>query len=348
MVAPSRETVGKFLSAPPDAVRGFLFYGSDGFHISARAEVLANALSSRAGPAAEIIRLHDTDANVHDRLALELTTGSLFGGTKILWLFSLPAKAQAAVLDAVAQPIDGAFLIVQAPDLKKSDKLVQTFQSAPYLAAVACYGEDADSLISGIRQHASSQGYEMDADAAALIAARCDFSALLARSEAQKLMTYAGTARRITVTDVEHCLIDQQTAGSSEIIDFAFDGDGRKAIEAFDRFMAVEQNVTPFFMVLSPTLLRLLALRTEVDAGTPVVQAIKALRPPVYFKQEASLASQVRKWPLHALTAVFHDLNDVLLETRLKPALAEDLATNFILKIARIARGTRPAEKARG
>ncbi len=347
MVASNKDTVGKFLSAPPNAVRGFLFFGSDSSQISARAEALANSLSAKAGPDAEIVRLHDTDANVHDRIAIELTTGSLFGGARIVWLTSLPAKAQAAILDAVARPIEGAFLIVQAPDLKKSDKLAQTFQNASYLAAIACYGEDSGSLISGIRQHASSQGYEMDAEAAALIAARCDFSALLARSEAQKLMTYAGAERRITVADVEHCLIDQQTAGSSEIIDFAFDGEGRKAIESFDRFMAVEQNVTPFFMALSAALLRLLTLRTEVDAGAPLMQAIKALRPPVYFKQEASLTSQVRKWPLHALKAVFHDLNDVLLNTRLKPALAEDLTTNFILKIARMARGTRPPEKAR-
>ena len=276
-----------------------------------------------------------------------MTTGSLFGGAKILWLTSLPAKAHSAVLDAVARPIEGAFLIVQAPDLKKSHKLTQVFQGASTLAAIACYGEEPDSLIAAIRQHVSSYGYEIDADAAALIAARCDFSSLLARSEAVKLMTYAGAPRRIAVSDVEHCLIDQQTAGASEIIDFALEGDGRKAIEAFDRFMAVEQNVTAFFVVLSAALLRLLALRTQVDVGASVTQAIKALRPPVFFKQEESLASQVRKWPPAALTAVFRDLNGVLLETRLKPALAGNMAASFILKIARMARGSRPGEKAR-
>ncbi len=347
MVAPSAATAHKFLSAPPSAVRGFLFYGSDTLQISARAEALASVLVVKAGPDAEITRLHDTDANVHDRIAVELTTGSLFGGTKIVWLTSLPAKAQTAVLDAVARPIEGAFLIVQAPDLKKSHKIAQAFQTASHLAAIACYGEEPESLIAAIRQRASSQGCEIDADAAALLAARCDFSSLLARSEAEKLVTYAGDARRITVSDVEHCLIDQQTAGVSEIIDLALEGEGRKAIEAFDRFMAVEQNVTPFFVVLAAALLRLLALRTEVDAGAPVTQAIKALRPPVFFKQEESLASQVRKWPAPALTAVFRDLNRVLLETRLKPALAEDMAASFILKIARMARGPRPAEKAR-
>ena len=342
MVAPNAASVQKFLSAPPSSVRGLLFYGPDGLQISARAEAVASLLAKKAGPDAEVIRLHDTDAAAApDRIATELNTGSLFGGTKIIWLTNLPAKAHAAVLEAVAMPIEGAFLIAQAPDLKKSHKLVQTFEGVSYLAAISCYGEDRDSLIAGIRSHVSSLGCEIDADAAALVAARCDFSALLARSEAEKLVTYAGPARRITSTDVDECLVDQQTAGLTEIIDHALDGEGRKAMLAFERFMAVEQNVTPVFVVLSSSLLRLYALRIAVDAGAPVKQAIKELRPPVFFKQQDSLAAQVNGWSAHAVTAVLRELNAVLKETRLKAALAEDLTANFILRIARTRRGAR-------
>ena len=342
MVAPNAASAQKFLSAPPNSVRGFLFCGSDGLQISARAEALASLIAKKAGPDAEVIRLHDTDAAAApDRIATELNTGSLFGGTKIIWLTNLPAKAHAAVLEAVATPIEGAFLIAQAPDLKKSHKLTQTFEDVSYLAAISCYGEDRDSLISGIRNHVSSLGCEIDADAAQLVAARCDFSALLARSEAEKLITYAGPARRITSADVDECLIDQQTAGLGEIVDHALDGEGRKAMLAFERFMAVEQNVTPVFVVLSSSLLRLYALRTAVDAGAPVMQAIKELRPPVFFKQQDTLAAQVRGWSTHAVTAVLRELNAILKETRLKAALAEDLTANFILRIARTRRGAR-------
>jgi DNA polymerase-3 subunit delta len=342
MVALSVASVQKFLSAPPNGVRGFLFYGSDGLQISARAEALASSLTKKSGPDAEVIRLHDTDAAAApDRIATELNTGSLFGGTKIIWLTNLPAKAHAAVLEAAATPIEGAFLIAQAPDLKKNHKLVQSFEGASYLAAISCYGEDRDSLIAGIRNHVSSFGCEIDADAAALVAARCDFSALLARSEAEKLIAYAGPARRITSADVDDCLIDQQTAGLAEIIDHALDGEGRKATLAFERFMAAEQNVTPVFAVLSSGLLRLYALRTAVDAGAPAMQAIKELRPPVFFKQQDALAAQVRGWPAQALLAVLHRLNAVLKETRLKPGLAEDLTANFILLIARTRRKMR-------
>jgi DNA polymerase-3 subunit delta len=342
MVAPSAASAVKFLSAPPDAVRGFLFYGTDSLQISARAETVVKSLSRKLGSDVEVIRLHDSDiAADPDRIIGELTTGSLFGGTKIIWLTSFPAKGQAAVLEAITRPLTGAYLAVQAPDLKKSHKLVQAFEAAPGLAALASYGEDRESLTSMIRQHVSSAGYEIDNDAAALVAARCDFSALLAKSEAEKLMTFAGTTRRIMADDVEACLIDQQTAGLSEIIDNALNGEGRKALVAFERFMAEEQNIVPILVVLSSTLLRMHALRTAMDAGTPIMQAIKELRPPVFFKQQDTLAGQVRRWPADALTAYLRLLNTTLRETRLKPSLAEDLTEEIVLKIAKTARGLR-------
>ena len=237
------------------------------------------------------------------RIAVELSTGSLFGGTKIVWLTSCPLKAQAPLAAIAGTPLEGAYLVVQAPDMKKGHKLLTAFEAAPHLAAIASYGEDEQSLAAAIRQRAQAAGYEIAADAAALIAVRCDFSALLAQSETEKLMTYAGQTRRIALEDVEACLADQQTAGLSEIVDSALNGEGRKALLAFERFMAAEQNVTPVLVVLGQALLRLHAVRAAADAGTPLAQAIKELRPPVFFKQQDVLAAQARRWTAAALSA---------------------------------------------
>lgn len=319
MVAPSAASATKFLSAPPNAVRGFLLHGSDSSQIAARAEALARALSQKLGPEAEILRLHDADlAADPGRVAVELTTGSLFGGTRIVWLTSLPIKAQAALAELVSAPVENAYLIVQAPDMRKGHKILQAFEAAQYLAAIPSYGEDRESLSAAIQRQVASEGFSIDAGAASLIASRCDDTALLARTEAEKLMTYAGKSRRVTLEDVETCLIDQQTSGLTEIADHATNGDAALALAAFERFMAVEQAVTPVLVVLGASLLRLHALRISMDAGIPLMQAIKDIRPPVFFKQQDTLAAQVRRWPANALAAEISRLNETLKETRLR------------------------------
>src|SRR5579883_1055255 len=305
MVAPSTAAAARFLSAPPANVHGFLLYGTDSLQIAARAQRLAELLSNRPGPGCEIIRLYESDlaADPH-RVTLELTSGSLFAGTKIVWLFALPSKAQPQLLEVVSAPLDGAFLIVQAPDLRKSHKTVQAFEGAPYLAAIGCYGEDRGSLISAIQQQIEEAGCKIGDDAAALIAARCDYSAMLARSEAGKLIAFAGGRGRISPDEVEACLADQQTAGLSEIVDAALEGETPRAVSAFDRFMAVEANPAPVLAVLSSALLRLHGLRTRMDTGISAAQAIKELKPPVFFRQQDALAAQLRLWTAGKLMAV--------------------------------------------
>ncbi len=342
MVAPSAASAAKFLSAPPGAVRGFLFYGSDNMQIAARAEGMVRTLSAKLGPDTGIIRLHDADlAAAPERITVELSTGSLFGGTKIVWLTSCPLKAQAPLATIAQTPLEGGYLVVQAPDMKKGHKLLGAFEAAAHLAAIASYGENEQSLGAAIRQRAQAQGYEIAADAAALVAIRCDYSALLAQSETEKLITYAGQERRIALEDVEACLADQQTAGLSEIVDCALNGEGRKALLAYERFMAAEQNVTPVLVVLGQALLRLHAVRTAADAGAPLAQAIKELRPPVFFKQQDALAAQARRWTAAALSAQIGRLNAVLKETRLRPALDQNIAADFLIAIAKEARRAR-------
>src|SRR5271166_411469 len=109
MVAPTGAAAARFLSSPPNTVRGILFYGSDSFQISARAETLVRTLSNKLGGEVQVIRLNDSElAADPDRLIVELATGSLFGGTKVVWLSSLPAKAHGSVMEIAAKPFDRA------------------------------------------------------------------------------------------------------------------------------------------------------------------------------------------------------------------------------------------------
>ena len=117
------------------------------------------------------------------------------------------------------------------------------------------------------------------------------------------------------------CLADQQTAGLSEIVDFALNGEGRKALLAYERFMTAEQNVTPVLVVLGQASCGCTPCGPPRIPAPPLAEAIKGLRPPVFFKQQDVLAAQARRWTAAALSAQIGLLNTVLKETRLRQAL---------------------------
>jgi DNA polymerase-3 subunit delta len=335
MVAPSASSLSKFLSRPPAAARGFLLYGPDEAQIAARADILTSSIARTFNRGVEVLRLYDSDLTGDpDRLHVELTTNSLFGETRIVRLASLPTKAQSSILETAGRIVEGVYIIIQAPGMKKNHKAVQAFEASSTLAAIACYGETVETLAPAILQHAAAAGYEMAREAAASIAARCDASAPLARAETEKIMVYAGSEKRISLEDVEACLADQQTAGLSEIANYALDGKAADALRSLARFMGVEQTTVPVLVVLSSLLLRLHALRAATDAGQTAAQAIKELRPPVFFKEQDRLAAQVSRWPKERLAECIHAVNEVTLQSRLHPHLAEDLVEAFLLKVA--------------
>jgi DNA polymerase III subunit delta len=343
MAAPSVAAAGKFLAAPPPAVLGFLIFGTDDMQIAGRAAALVQLLRARAGQASETVKLQEPDiAADPGRITMELTSGSLFSDVKILWLTGLPAKAHSVLAGTIERPFKSAYLVVQAPDLKKSHKLVQAFESAPFLAAIPCYGEDRESLNATIKQHALAAGYEIDTEVAGLIAVRSDGSALLAISQIEKLMTFAGNTRRIVLEDANACLADHQTAGAWQIAEYALDGAARRALLAFQRFAAAEQNVSGVFAVLSLALIRLHALRTAADSGKPLAQAVKELRPPVFFKQQEALIAQAGRWTAACVLAQMDLLNQALKESRLRPALAEDIAEKLLIGIATATKAAPP------
>ena len=78
-----------------------LFYGSDAGLVSERSAQLAALLAARETPAGEIIRMDDADLDGDpDRLAVELQTIPMFGGSKVV-----RATAGRRINAAALQPV---------------------------------------------------------------------------------------------------------------------------------------------------------------------------------------------------------------------------------------------------
>lgn len=331
-------------SAPQGKLTGFLVYGTDALQIASVAGGIAGGFRERG--AGETIRLSDGDLGDSGRLEAELTTPSLFGTKSIVWLSSCPPKAQAALQQLVAKPLDANYLVVQAPDLKKSHKLAELFESAPYLGAVACYGETTRDLSQSIRDRFQALGHSVDEDAVSRISALGDGAMALIAPEIEKLSLYAGPGAPIGEADVDAVLSDQETSEVFDVIDAALLGHVKATADAFERAQAAETSVAPLMVLFGSALQRLHTLAVAASQGTPPAVAVKQLRPPVFFKQQDTLLRQARLWPLDAVERAWRSLNDATRQTRLRPDLAEALALTFLLRIATAAQKRLPNQRA--
>jgi DNA polymerase-3 subunit delta len=341
--APAAE---RFLQKPPAACRGVLLYGSDPGQIASCAERLSQVWQ-KAEPGVEVLKLHDADlARAPDRIATELSTPPMFNTARILWLVAPPAATHGAIIEAIAAP-PIAWLIVQAPDAKKSSKMAQAFEAQPYLAAIPCYGETRAALLAYAKDELQREGYQPDADALSLLIERTGLSRPALDSTLAKLIAYAGDERRIAAADVEAIGEDQSQSGFDDVIESALDGKPADMLANLDRCLAAGGNVSGLISVFLSRLMRLSALRAAIDAGEPAAQAVARLRPPVFFRQQDALIRQGQNLDAKMLASMIRKLSEAMAHGRLKPNLTETIAAQVMLGIAKGAEKTQRSE-ARG
>lgn len=335
MVAVKAHLADTFLANPDKAINAFLFFGSDLGLVSERARIMARRISERENPPGEIIRLHDADIEGdRDRLGVELRTMPMFGGRKVVRA-STGRIINAAVLKDLVEAGDLAgTLIVEAGNLKPTDTLRAVFEKSPSAAAVACYGDEGRDLDGLIREVLDVARMTIAADARTLLAARLGADRALSRGEIEKLVLYAQGRTRIEIEDVEAIVGDASELAIDRIVNAAASGNAALAVNELARAVTAGEDAQTVIAAIQRHLHKLHRVRTDLDRGTSLDEALRQLRPPLHFKQRDAFAAQCRRWSRASLDKALAATADALKAARLNAAVENALAERLLLSLA--------------
>jgi DNA polymerase-3 subunit delta len=345
MVAVKTHQATDFLRQPPAAMRAVLLYGGDSGLVSERARELAAKLAARENPSGDILRFDDESlAEDPQRMAVELQTRPMFGGSKIIRATAgrrIDAEAVRPLLEGGG--IEG-FLIVEAQNLAPTAPLRKLFEGAANAAAIACYADEVRDLSRLASEVVEAAGLVIDADARSLLIERLGTDRALSRAEIEKLVLFAHGRDRITLEDVEAVVGDTSEANLDRIVLAVSGRRTAEAVAAYDRAVAAGESPQSIILALQRHLLRLHRVRSALDSGQSQDAALKLLRPQVFFKQQAEFAAHCRSWTLEALTAAVGLVAASALKARLDAGLESAIAEMLILRLsAGSSQGARPS-----
>lgn len=333
MTAYKAGDVPRIIKAPPRHVTGFLIHGSDATQASDAARQLAENLSRRSTPPGEIIRISDQELSQNPgRLSVELQTLPMFGGRPVVWLRGAQNQRLEEIREGLSD--EGGILVVEAGNLAKNAKLRQFFEESANLAALPCYGDAPESVTALIEAETAAAGLVIAPEAARLISETFGSNLSVARAEVEKLLLYAAGETVISLDMVETVIADVAESGADEVITAALSGQAAKALKAFDRLSATGFPPQTLLTLLAAHILRLVRVKSAMEAGEPFAAAIKKLRPPLFFKAEQSFAAQCRLWPLAGLQEIARASLDAIRDCRLNPALEVAFAEHLLIRIA--------------
>jgi DNA polymerase-3 subunit delta len=320
MKLPAARIAG-FLKAPDAACRGVLCYGPDAGLVRERAERLVLAAVGDLKDPFRIAEL--TGAGLNDdaaRLADELAAMSLTGGRRAVRLREAGDGAAGLIAAALKSVKGDTLLVVEAGDLPPRSALRKLFESASELAAIPCYADAGRDLAEVIRETLGAHRVGVDGEAMAYLTQSLGGDRLLTRAELEKLALYVGDGGRVGIEDALACVGDTSLLSLDDVVFAVADGDARKLEAALPR--ALQEGAQPVSLVRAAMrhFQRLNLAGARLAQGDDPDTALRALRPPVFFKHQDRMKAQLRLWPLPrsaaalaALTKAEIDMKDATL-----------------------------------
>lgn len=333
--------IDRFLTEPPAAVKAALIYGPDSGLVRERALTLLKTIVGDVDDPFRVAQV--SPANLKDApslLADEFAALSFTGGRRVVWLRAAgnaETDAVSPLLDSDA-PGDG-FLLVQAGALSRRDRLTKLFEGSDAAVAIPCYPDEGADLAEFASQALQERGLRIRPDALAYLADRLGENRQNNRNELEKLTLYMGKdGGEIALEDVVACVGDAAPSALDDVTFAATGGDQRGLDRALWKCFETGTNEVVVLRAIGRHLQRLHLSASKIARGMSADQAMKALRPPVFYKQTAAFRGQLQHWSPNRLGQAIAIVTQAELDCKSTGMPARLICSRALMRIAQAAR----------
>lgn len=330
-----------FAKKPPAATRVVLFYGPDSGLVRERGKVAAQSACPDLGDPFRVSDLKsDQVAGDAARLADEMAAIALTGGRRVVRIRDADEKL-APVLAGLLKgmPPGDTLLVLEAGELDARSKLRKLAEDAgDEAASIACYVESEEELATTIGRMMVEHGMQIDPDARDWLAGNLVGDRSMARGEIDKLAIYMLGAKRVTLEDVRAVIGDSAALDLDEPALAAAGGDLAEVDRSLRRLFADGTATVAILRAAQRHFQRLHQAVAHVAHGQTPQQAVKSLRPPVFFKMETEMTAQVRRWTLPLLAQALTRLMEAEADCKRTHLPDETICARAFFQLAQLAR----------
>lgn len=311
------KTIETFLRAPGKEHRACLVYGPDSGLVRERCKQIREAF---LGKDADSFALAELDmAKIMEDPALvadELRTVHMLADKRVVFVRSATDKLTKIIEDAAEFLHDGIFLLVAGDDLSSRSSLRAWFEKAGNAASLPCYHDEARDVQQVIQKHFSAEAIVAEEGVIPYLIQQLGNDRYVTQQELAKICLYAGESKHITLADARALVGYNQEVDMDDVVHAVAD----RNLKEMDLVLQVQirenPSPVPYLRALQRYFNRLYALRIEVDKGRDAESLIKAIRPPVFYKNVPVMVKHVQNWRLDQIVKALRLLIDAELVSK--------------------------------
>jgi DNA polymerase-3 subunit delta len=339
-LAPAR--VAAFLLRPDPEIGAVLLFGPDAGLVRERADTIARTACAELADPFRVAELSGAALAADPaRLGDEAAQLSLVGGRRVVRVRGAGDGLARVFSGFLAEPPAGALVVVEAAELPAGSGLRRAFEAAPSAAAIGCYPDTPRDRAAVIRETLAAHRVTASRDATEYLVDHLGEDRLLTRSELEKLALYVGDGGRAELDDVVRMVGDSAALELDDAIMAAAEGDLPRFERVLDRVFQEGESPVTVVRAMLRHLQRLHAMAAVVAGGGSVEAALRAAKPPVFFKYQDGIRRQLARWREPALRRLLGQLANAEMLIKTTGLPPETLCREALSRVARQSRSER-------
>lgn len=329
--------VAGYIARPDDKIRAILLYGPDTGLVRERAAALGAAVSPDLEDPFRVASLSTSalsgdPARLHD----EMAAMSLTGGRRLVRVRDAADSLGALFAEFLKSPAGGdSVAVVESGDLAGRSALRRAFEGAANAVAVPCYADTTKELGELVTSVLGSHRVAASAEARDYLVGHLGADRGLSRAELEKLALYAGDGGKVGLEDAIACVGDSAAITVEDAIFAAADGDTAALERALTRAFQEGESAIGIVRGAMRHFDRLHVAGVKIAAGLSPDEALRALRPPIFFKHQDRFLAELRHWPPRRAAAALTLLLDAERQCKRTGFPDHTICSEVLLRLAR-------------
>lgn len=326
------ERIGPALDRPTTAVRLFLLHGPD----EAGAMALTNRLARVMGADAERVQLDGATLRADPALlADEAAAISLFGGARWIRVTAAGDESVSAVEALLAAPVAGSPVVMIAPAVRTTAKIVKVAEASDLAMSFGCYVPDERQGESIAADLARAAGLRLGRGVGRRLFVAADGDRAIMASEIDKLALYLDAAPD-RPRDADEAALAAIGAGEAEadvdaLVAAVLAGAPRDVAERLAALANADASPIPWLRALGRRLIALAEIRGRIDGG----EAVEAATARVHFREKTATFAALRRLSSGDLAALMTAVRASERDVMASGAAGIQLAAHGLLALAR-------------
>ena len=269
-----------------------------------------------------------------DTLATSANSISMFNSYKLIILETLKDKNMSELESVIGSAPAQTMLIVKADNLKKTSKLRKLFENNAQCYALACYEDDAKSMMRLIDNFMKENNISIDRDIKNYLMQTLSTDRMISFNELQKIsLFYANDDTTPNLEEIKNLLNDASSNNLQKMNESVMYGNTVKTSNILSKLLSEGSNPISILRSLINYLKRVQKVKVEMKKGSNFDNAIKFLRPPLFWKDKENFQQHCLRWPLNKIERNLSQLLDTEIDCKTNSKLSSILCERSILTI---------------